>query len=103
MRAEDGETSWPQPPGPPVVLEPLIRPLPPPPDWRAEEAERARQRAAEAQERLEPARDPYRARPAREEARPVPRMKTVGSYERGSSCLASAAAAPVLRTSSKSS
>jgi hypothetical protein len=66
MRAEDGETSWPEPPGPPVVLEPLIRPLPPPPDWRAEEAELARQRAAEVQERLEPARDPYRARPARE-------------------------------------
>jgi hypothetical protein len=66
MRAEDGETSWPEPPGRPVVMEPLIRPLPPPPDWRAEEAERVRQRAAEVQERLEPARDPYPARPARE-------------------------------------
>lgn len=66
MRAEDGETSWPEPPGRPVVMEPLIRPLPPPPDWRAEEAERVRQRAAEVQESLEPARDPYPARPARE-------------------------------------
>jgi hypothetical protein len=76
MRAEDGETSWPEP-GPPVVLEPLIRPLPPPPDWRAEEAERERLRAAEAQEKLEPARDPYPARPARGEARTVARMNTV--------------------------
>ena len=66
MRAEDAETSWPEPAGPPVVGEPLIRPMPPPPDWRAEEAERERHRAAEVQERLEPARDPYPARLARE-------------------------------------
>lgn len=64
MRAQDGETSSPEPPGSQVVLEPLIRPLPPPPDWRAEEAERERQRAAEVQQRLEPTRDPYLARPA---------------------------------------
>jgi hypothetical protein len=66
MRAEDGSVEWAPLPGPPMECEPLVRPLPPPPDWRAEEAERDRVRAAEAQEKLEPARDPYPARPARE-------------------------------------
>ena len=78
IKAEDGETSSPEPPGPPVVLEPLIRPLPPPPDWREIEAERERQRAAETQERLEPPRDPYPARPNAGEARTVARRHEGG-------------------------
>ena len=67
MRAEDGDTEWPDDPTlPHQRYEPLIRPLPPAPDWRQEEIERDRVRAAEAQERLEPSRETYPARPARE-------------------------------------
>jgi hypothetical protein len=66
MRAEDGDVEWAPPPGPPMEYEPTVRFTPPPPDWRAEEAERDRVRAAETQDKLEPNRDPYPARPARE-------------------------------------
>jgi hypothetical protein len=44
----------------------LVRFVPPEPDWQAEEAERDRQRAAAAQEALEPTRNPYPAKPGAE-------------------------------------
>jgi hypothetical protein len=68
MRAEDGETSWPEPAGPPEVLPPPLPVAIPPPDWRAEQEERDRVAAREAQERLEATRDPYPARPSSEKA-----------------------------------
>jgi len=61
LRADELD-ELPAPPGPPMVYEPLHRPVFPPPDWRAEEAERQRVRAAEIQDELEPARSPYPAR-----------------------------------------
>jgi hypothetical protein len=66
MRAEDGDSEWAPPPGQPLVLEPLLPVAIPPADWRAEQEERDRVAAREAQEKLEPTRDPYPARPARE-------------------------------------
>jgi hypothetical protein len=57
MRAEDGDSEW----APPLVLDPLMPVAIPPCDWRLEEAERERIRAAETQERLEPSRNPYPA------------------------------------------
>src|SRR5262245_48481665 len=60
MRAEDGDDDrWPDPTAPVEVIPPMARFTPPPPDWRAEEAERECLRAAEAQESLEPLRSPY--------------------------------------------
>jgi len=68
MRAEDGDDAdrWPDPTAPVEVIAPLVRFVPEPPDWRAEEAERERQRAAEMQDALEPARSPYPVPPGAE-------------------------------------
>jgi hypothetical protein len=62
--ADASADAWPDLAGPPEQYEPLVGPLPPPPDWRAEEAERDRVRAAEAQEKLEPSRERYSVRRA---------------------------------------
>ena len=57
LRSRDvDDDRWPDPTAPVERYEPLARPLPPPPDWRAEEAERQRHKAAEAQQALEPTR-----------------------------------------------
>jgi hypothetical protein len=70
MRAWDDDADrWPDPTVSVEVVAPLVRPLPPPPDWRAEEAERQRQRAAEAQAALEPAAAPTRCSEAPGRAR----------------------------------
>jgi hypothetical protein len=61
MRAEDGDSEWAPPPGPPIVLEPLLPVAIPPADWRAEQEERARVAAREAQDALEPEDLPYPA------------------------------------------
>jgi hypothetical protein len=62
LRSRDvDDDRWPDPTAPVEWYEPLARPLPPPPDWRAEEAERQRQKAAEAQHALEPTRSSYPA------------------------------------------
>ena len=72
LRSRDvDDDRWPDPTAPVEVIAPLVRPLPPPPDWRAEEAERQREKTAEAQESLEPARSPY----------PVPRGTEKGARE----------------------
>jgi hypothetical protein len=62
--ADDDSDRWPDPTAPVEVVAPLVRFVPPAADWREEEAERQRQRTAEAQDRLESSRDPYPARPA---------------------------------------
>src|SRR5689334_21334280 len=54
MLGDDGREPGP-PPGPALTYEPMLRFVPPAPDWRAEEEERQRQRAGEAQQHLEPA------------------------------------------------
>jgi hypothetical protein len=52
----------PELPGPPVVMQPLARFVPPEPDWRAEEVERERQRAAEIQNEIERPQQRYPAK-----------------------------------------
>jgi hypothetical protein len=61
----------PPPPGPPEQSEPLIRYQPPPPDWRKEELELARRKAAENAPDLEPEQSPYPAKP-----KPSPKAET---------------------------
>jgi len=53
---------------PPEVYAPLVPVAIPAPNWRAEQAERDRVRAAEAQEKLEPTRSIYPAKPAPQKA-----------------------------------
>jgi hypothetical protein len=53
MRADDGDGEWAPPPGLPLVLEPLLPVAIPPVDWRAEQEERARVAARDAQDALE--------------------------------------------------
>jgi hypothetical protein len=56
-----GEWAVQQDEPPPVPPRPFVIPSP---DWQAEQVERDRLKAAEAQEKLEPAADPYPARRA---------------------------------------
>jgi hypothetical protein len=64
-------------PGPPEVLQPLLPPLIPAPDWRAEEQARAREEAAEKE--LEPEPDRYPARPKPKEKR-TPNLDDVKAW-----------------------